>query len=103
MHAKRAFRDPLFSQCHFRHNFFAIGPNALQRFQLLSQNGDEVRVRSHPFTSRFHGSAVPLITRVFLYITAPFISSDGYYSHNSSESSLRRSMVCLLLLISLKY
>ena len=48
---------------------------ALQRSRLLSPNDNNVRMRSHPFASKFGGPAAPLISREILHIRAPFISS----------------------------
>ena len=83
-HAKKASSDPSFPQYLFKHNFFALSAIALQRSRLLSQINDEVRMRHHPFASRFNGPAAPLISRAILYIRAPFISSYAYSSYNSS-------------------
>ena len=111
LHAKNVPRDPSFPQYLFKHNFFRMSAIALQRSRLLSPN-NEVRMRHHPFASRFDGSAVALILCAILYIRAPFISLYAYSSYNSSWScskmsshfgahtgcfSLRRSTVCLLV------
>ena len=72
LHAKKASSDPSFPQYLFKHNFFAMSAIALQRSQLSCPNDDEVRMRRHPFASRFHGPAASLISCAALYIRSPF-------------------------------
>ena len=73
-HAKKASSDPLFPQYLFKHNFFAMSAIGLQRSRILSPNDDEVRMRCHPFSSRFDGPVASFISRAILYIRAPFIT-----------------------------
>ena len=91
LHAKKASSDTSFPQYLFKHNFFAMSAPALQRSQLLSPNGDEVRMRLLPFASKLNGPATPLISRVVLHIRAPFISSYVHSLYNSSGPCIERS------------
>ena len=45
-----------------------MSATALQISRLLPTNDDKVRMRRHPFSSKFDGSTAPLISRAILYI-----------------------------------